>query len=241
MSAEPRYIQCKQQVAFSQIGTIETISMSAAILSHVNAALVAPVLIPAVPPKILTPTPPKTKLIPWTDGGGTRHWVAVEADTARELSNYDRWARERDELFRRNHKITRDPVAYQTKQRARTAAKAIKVVGYLNCELEPASAHLRLPRGGEPWAGPRFTFTILLGSSLPWWGQDDLWVRDAAGAVTCRFCGRYGETLPPYAVCLNPECCRSGHDDELAAALRGDGSGALPFRPQRKRRKGLAL
>lgn len=60
---------------------------------------------------------------------------------------------------------------------------------------------------GNPWEGPRFRFSLLLGEGRPnWTGGETI---DDAGR--CGIC--HDAWLPPYAACL--ACCRTGRDDAI--------------------------
>jgi hypothetical protein len=111
-------------------------------------------------------------------------------------------------------------------------ARAVRLVGYLNHELEPAARVARLVEpAGYAREGPGFEFTLLMGESPTWSGpmglvefrESEKVGGEAVEVVTfygvewdgsgpCRLCGSTAE-LPPYAACLH--CCRTGRDAEI--------------------------
>lgn len=81
--------------------------------------------------------------------------------------------------------------------------------------LDPKTARRRIDQRpmpeGNPWEGPRFHFSLLLGEGRPMWlgggSKDDL--------GRCGVC--HGAKLPGYAYCL--DCDRSGRDREIPRAV----------------------
>jgi len=155
-----------------------------------------------------------TKLVPYTDAAGRRHWVEVEADTARALDNFDRAMRKRERAYRA-HVRTETDVKIRREVRPRKERSAGRLRGYLNVELETAFRVMNRVDPGNPWEGPRFSFSHLLGESPTWPGEariEDqvLWRWDGAAWV-CGFCA--GRKLEAHQVCLS--CDRSGRDRDL--------------------------
>src|SRR6185437_14393202 len=95
-----------------------------------------------------------TKRVPYTDAAGRRRWVEVESGLARDLDSFDRWARKRDALFRRTHELATD-------RGGPRGGRAVRLVGYLSYEMEPAARAAGLASDeGYPWEGKRVEFTL---------------------------------------------------------------------------------
>jgi hypothetical protein len=152
--------------------------------------------------------------VPYTYQAGRRHWVEVESEVAAGLVRFDRWMRRRDAIFRKHHVPATDLREREVRKPWKDRRRVVRLVGYLNHELEPAARAAGVGATGYPWAGPRFSFTLLLGESPTWSGPASLWVEDGHGGRRCRFCGHLA-VLPAIAYCLNPDCCRSGRDQEI--------------------------
>jgi hypothetical protein len=150
----------------------------------------------------------------YTDGRGIAHSVRVSAKLARELATFQRWARRQDALFRRHHVLATDLKA-KSALRSNGDAEVLELEGYLNFELESASAPYNGRATATAWQGPRFHFSLLLGETATWSGPASLWVTNGDGELVCRFCGHLAR-LPEYAACLNPDCCRTGRDNDIA-------------------------
>lgn len=182
-------------------------------------------------------TAPATRLIPYTDDRGVRHWVKVEGPAAAKLEAYDRWARRREKLFRKSHVLATDAKA-ERRTRPDKDRQAKRLVGFLNYELEAISGAtgLRREAPGGPKEGPTATFTWLIGESPTWDGPAARVVTvtvtgppgakaverteygvEALGPATCRRCRGMGK-LPAYALCL--DCCRCGNAEVEAAAAK---------------------
>lgn len=144
-----------------------------------------------------------TKLIPYTDAAGRRHWIEVEAETAAALHSFDEVMRRREKQYRQ-HIRTETDVKARRDRRPRKERSA-RLVGYLNVEHETAYRIANRVDPGNPWEGPRYTFTHLLGESPTWPGQgvtihdQRLW-RERRGAWVCAFCE--GKKLEPHQACL---------------------------------------
>jgi hypothetical protein len=95
-------------------------------------------------------------------------------------------------------------------------AEVLELEGYLNFELESASAPYNGLATANAWQGPRFHFSLLLGEDAIWSGPKSLWVENGDGERVCRFCGHFRGKLPLEAACLNPDCCRTGRDQDIA-------------------------
>jgi hypothetical protein len=150
----------------------------------------------------------------YTDYRGVQHSVRVSAKLARELATFQRWAKRRDALFRRHHILATDLKAKGT-HRSNGDADVLELEGYLNFEMETASIRYNGRATANAWQGPRFRFSLLLGETPTWSGPASLWVTNDQGELVCRFCGHLAK-LPIYACCLNPDCCRTGRDADLA-------------------------
>jgi hypothetical protein len=157
-----------------------------------------------------------TKLIPWTDARGKRHWVEVEADVARDLDNFDRTMRRREAAYRSKLRTETD-VRARREVRPRKERSAGKLRGFLNVELESAYRIMQRTDAGNPWEGPRFTFTHLLGESPSWPPLSGDAAIDAQGQQVvrwdgerwvCAFCA--GQKLEAHQACLS--CARTGRD-----------------------------
>jgi len=155
-----------------------------------------------------------TKLVPYTDAAGRRHWVEVEADTARALDNFDRAMRKRERAYRA-HVRTETDVKIRREVRPRKERSAGRLRGYLNVELETAFRVMNRVDPGNPWEGPRFSFSHLLGESPTWMSgtmnsDQNVW-RDVGGVWVCGFCG--GGKLQTHQYCLG--CDRCGRDKDF--------------------------
>jgi hypothetical protein len=170
-----------------------------------------------------------TKLIPWTDARGKRHWVEVEADVARDLDNFDRTMRRREAAYRSKLRTETD-VRARREVRPRKERSAGKLRGFLNVELETAYRVMQRADAGNPWEGPRYTFSHLLGESPSWPPLDAGLGVDESGKVVvgsvaidaetqrvvrwdgerwvCAFCA--GQKLEAHQACLS--CARTGRD-----------------------------
>lgn len=157
-----------------------------------------------------------TKLIPFTDAQGRRHWVEVEADVARDLDNFDRAMRRRERAYRAKLRTETD-VKARREVRPRKERAAGRLKGYLNVELETAYRVMQRTDAGNPWEGPRYTFSHLLGESPSWPPLDGEAVINEASQtvvrwdgerVVCAFCA--GMKLEAHQACLS--CARTGRD-----------------------------
>ncbi len=77
---------------------------------------------------------------------------------------------------------------------------------------------------GNPWEGPHFAFTWLVGESRTWAGES--WI-ELEGQVYCGFC--LGSKLPSHAYCLQCNAC--GRDD----LIRGPSEAELKCRAEPRR------
>lgn len=158
-----------------------------------------------------------TKLVPYTDGAGVRHWVEVSASTALALASFDRNMRRREALYRKT--IVTETDARATRQRGPSRGRvAPKLVGYLCVENEPAFRAVVRASPGNPWEGPRHSFTHLIGEGATWPPAGSsidpetqgVW-RKEGGYLICALCG--GAKLERHQACLG--CCRTGRDGEI--------------------------
>lgn len=157
-----------------------------------------------------------TRLIPTTDAMGRRHWVEVSAETAKALHAFDRAMRRREKLHRARLRVETDVKARrETRPRKERSAGVLK--GYLNVEHETAYRVMQRVDPGNPWEGPRYTFTHLLGESPSWppLSGDGIVDPESQGVWkwtgqgwACAFCG--GAKLEVHQACLS--CDRTGRD-----------------------------
>jgi hypothetical protein len=151
-----------------------------------------------------------TKLVPYTDAKGLRHWVEVEASAARDLENFDRAMRRREKQHRARLRVETD-VKARRDTRPRKERSAGRLRGFLNVELETAYRVMNRIDAGNPWEGARLKFTHLLGESPTWpvgaIEDQRLWRWDGAGWV-CAFCA--GVRLESHQYCLG--CDRHGRE-----------------------------
>lgn len=154
-----------------------------------------------------------TRLVPYTDAGGARHWVEVESTTAQALDLFDRAMRARERAWRRRVRVATD-VRAERERRPRKERSGGTLRGFLNVELETAYRIMsRVENVGNPWEGPRVTFSHLLGESPTWPPPGCVIDREAQGVrrrrgrrLVCAFCA--GRRLEPHQCCLG--CDRSG-------------------------------
>lgn len=149
-----------------------------------------------------------TKLVPYTDAIGRRHWVEVSADVATQLDTFDRAMRKRERRYLA-HVRTETDLRAARRHRPRKSRTVAKLTGFLNVELETAYRVFQRLDTGNPWEGPKYAFTHLIGSSPTWPGPGKLWVETEDGMFVCALCR--GHPLARHQYCLN--CDRSGRDE----------------------------
>lgn len=100
-------------------------------------------------------------------------WLWVDAQMAVAIQTYDKFIRRRNKVFRAHH-ATNVSETELTTRRLNSHARPMRLVGFLNAELEAATEKLGLRHAEKPgrWEGPRVAIDRYLGDSMTWTGAN---------------------------------------------------------------------
>lgn len=153
----------------------------------------------------------KGKLYRYRDSEGRVHDIWVEARTKTALETIDQYCRRQDRKWEKQHVAMTD----------------LSRDGKVTADAGQATASVRQSQLGNPWEGPRYSFSHLLGESRTWNGEPFV-------DGYCKFCHQL--PLGEETLCLG--CTRSGKDDMVPRPTKADLAKRRPPAPKNDGLKG---
>lgn len=153
-----------------------------------------------------TSQPTTAAAVEITDADGTVRQVEVPPELAQAIAEID--ARERRDAKRRKREVCCTDLAGKKRRKGDDEREPLDPEQMSDGVARRVRRRGLLERGGNPWEGPRLTFTRFVGESRTWYHPPRKY----------EFC--HGAPLGEDVYCL--DCDRSGKDDLIPTVKRDD-------------------